>query len=364
MAYPGISFPNIDDQSKCVLCHQELTVETKIRITSFEGYVKGEIEKQAKDAEKQLTELTESLGNAPTTEQLNLYLDSAGIFHETDRTNIIDFCMALENRKNSLLIASNADEISTLPDENTLNYLVECMSSIEQQATAFDEISKSDNRELIIKKSKELEATKWIFQQKENIEKEVERLKIIQKLKEAQNSTNTQPLSLKKSSLADQLITSEYIKRFDNELKSLGASRIKVEVIKTKAQKGHIYHQIKLKGCNTPEKMTDVLSEGEFRIVSLAGFLADVEGRVVNTPFIFDDPISSLDQDFEEATVKRLIKLCSTRQVIVFTHRLSMVTLLEEEAEKTEVDCNVVCLRNENWGVGEPGDTPIFAKKP
>ena len=74
-------------------------------------------------------------------------------------------------------------------------------------------------------------------------------------------------------------------------------------------------------------------------------FLADVQGRPNNTPFIFDDPISSLDQDFEEATVNRLIKLCETRQVIVFTHRLSMLALLEEAIKKAGLEYNVINLR-------------------
>lgn len=154
------------------------------------------------------------------------------------------------------------------------------------------------------------------------------------------------------------------MKRFEKELELLGASRVRVEMVKTKASKGHIFHQIKLKNCCMDVHTADVLSEGEFRVVSLAGFLADVEGRPNNTPFIFDDPISSLDQDYEEATVNRLVKLCETRQVIVFTHRLSMVALLEEALKKAGTDYEVICLRNQNWGIGEPGDTPIFAKKP
>jgi ABC-type transport system involved in cytochrome bd biosynthesis fused ATPase/permease subunit len=81
-------------------------------------------------------------------------------------------------------------------------------------------------------------------------------------------------------------------------------------------------------------KTSDILSEGEFRIVSLAAFLADTEGRGAKTPFIFDDPISSLDQVYEEATAQRLVMLSKTRQVIVFTHRLSLLGLLDKVRRK------------------------------
>lgn len=76
----------------------------------------------------------------------------------------------------------------------------------------------------------------------------------------------------------------------------------------------------------TPEA---ILSEGETRIVALAAFLADTTGSNQLAPFIFDDPISSLDQDFEERVVARLIELSNTRQVIIFTHRLSLIALVE-----------------------------------
>ena len=183
-------------------------------------------------------------------------------------------------------------------------------------------------------------------------------------MEEARRKTNPRDLSIKKSALADVLISPAFIERFKNELKSLGASHINVELIKTRADHGRVYHKIRLMNCVNNVCTTDILSEGEFRIVSLAAFLADVEGHAHNTPFIFDDPISSLDQDFEEATVRRLIALCNSRQVIVFTHRLSLLALLEEAAKSADVEPRVICLRSESWGTGEPGETPIFAKKP
>lgn len=104
----------------------------------------------------------------------------------------------------------------------------------------------------------------------------------------------------------------------------------------------------------------EVLSEGERRIISLAAFLADVTGRDGGTPFIFDDPISSLDQTWEERTVDRLVTLSASRQVIVFTHRLSLLGLITEKAE----DLATIHIRREPWGTGEPGEIPLAAKKP
>ena len=116
-------------------------------------------------------------------------------------------------------------------------------------------------------------------------------------------------LSKKKSLLADDLITNAYVNRFKNELSLLKAGHLPVELKKTRADVGHVYHQIFLKNIRAPGvKTIDILSEGEFRIISLAAFLADSEGRGAKTPFVFDDPISSLDQPYEEATARRLTR--------------------------------------------------------
>jgi hypothetical protein len=135
-------------------------------------------------------------------------------------------------------------------------------------------------------------------------------------------------------------------------------------MVQTRTTKGHVYHQLKLIGAKLAAPMSEVLSEGERRIVSLAAFLADVGGIETNSPFVFDDPISSLDQEYEEWVVARLALLAQKRQLIVFTHRLSLLTLLEEELEAAGISHRVTALQREPWGAGEPGDTPFPARKP
>jgi hypothetical protein len=88
-------------------------------------------------------------------------------------------------------------------------------------------------------------------------------------------------------------------------------------------------------------------------------------------PFIFDDPISSLDQDFEEAVVSRLVSLARTRQVIIFTHRLSLVTLLESAVKKLkehpdipDVTFDVKTLRRLDKVSGVLAGTSVRDSKP
>ena len=70
-------------------------------------------------------------------------------------------------------------------------------------------------------------------------------------------------------------------------------------------------------------------------------------------------PDSSETQEYEEKTIDRLISLSADRQVIVFTHRLSLVGIINDKA-----NTETIAIRHEHWGAGQPGEIPIFGKKP
>ena len=364
LAYPDKTFPYTQGDSKCVLCQQPLTSEAQVRLNDFESFIKDSLNNQAKIAGTHYFGLLKAIKEIPNESILSLHFNSIGIFSDEEKQTIIDFCVALKQRSESINSATSLDQLATLPSDELLKSFDEAAIAKEQQASEFQRLAQMENRDELKNIVVELEARKWLNRNKSVIEENVSKMKITTKFVDAIALTNTQAITTKKSSLSNELITTEYIKRFQKELKELGGSRLSVDLIKTKAQRGHVFHQVKLRDCPSDIKTSEVLSEGEFRIVSLAGFLADVESGSDSTPFVFDDPISSLDQLFEEATVKRIAKLSLTRQVIVFTHRLSFVTLLEEAAKKAGIESNVTWLKAESWGTGEPGETPLFAKKP
>jgi len=88
------------------------------------------------------------------------------------------------------------------------------------------------------------------------------------------------------------------------------------------------------------------------------------QAKTYSTPFVFDDPISSLDHNYEEAVVQRLCAIASGRQVIIFTHRLSLLAMVQDYAKKVSIKPEIICIREEPWGTGEPGKTPLQAQKP
>ena len=365
LVHPGTLFPNTSDDARCVLCHQPLSEESRLRFRDFEMFVKGNLEQDASTSEKELAERTKGLIAPPLGDELNLILDSIELSNEQFRTQIEGYCNGLESRRQSLIRADEMAEISSLPLDSNIDFLYDYILAFENKVASYNEDAKGEIREALLQETKELEAQHWLMHQVESIRTEVIRLKALNAMEKAKKLTATTALSTKKSEISNELLTSAYVERFGMELQLLGAKHIRVSIVKTGAKKGHVYHQIKFTdSVQDGVSISSVLSEGESRIVSLAAFLADVESRASDTPFVFDDPISSLDQRFEEATVSRLIQLCENRQVIVFTHRLSMVAMLEEAAKSQGVESQIVSIRHEHWGVGEPSDTPIFAKKP
>jgi len=74
----------------------------------------------------------------------------------------------------------------------------------------------------------------------------------------------------------------------------------------------------------------DVLSEGEHRCIAIAAFLAELATTESRSAIVFDDPVSSLDHLHREALASRFAAEGNRRQMIVFTHDIAFLFLLNE----------------------------------
>ena len=50
-----------------------------------------------------------------------------------------------------------------------------------------------------------------------------------------------------KGELAEALITNAFVRRFNKELKALGASKVSVELVKSNTKKGKVLHRLQLR---------------------------------------------------------------------------------------------------------------------
>lgn len=367
VAYKEQNFPVITDDSVCVLCHQSLSNEAKNRLQSFENYVKSETQKEATAARKKVKQALKALEDPPCPQDLKTQIDAAGIEDKEIITKINHTFTIFRERKDKLISVTSEnglkamDELTTMPQQPTwINDVENILNNYDKLANKYLEDANQGDQVNLKNQLKNLQAKKWLSEQKQAIQKEIQLHKTQKTLKDAKNLTDTTALSKKKGELSEELITKKFVKRFNNELNGLGAKKIRAKLVKTGTKKGRLLHKLQLDGASH-YPLREVLSEGETRIISIASFLADVTGRNDKPPLVFDDPISSLDQNYEEAVVQRLCDLSKERQVIIFTHRLPLLALILEKAKATS-EIKTVYINAEEWGTGEPIGIPLFAK--
>jgi len=86
---------------------------------------------------------------------------------------------------------------------------------------------------------------------------------------------------------------------------------------------------------NPDEPVGKILSEGEHRCVALAAFLSELSTLDTPSGIVFDDPVSSLDHIHRDRVAERLAIESLNRQVVVFTHDIAFLVLLEEACRET-----------------------------
>lgn len=350
-AYHGQEFPVTTDGARCVLCQQELVAEGADRLRSFEAFVTAGLETAAKTAESSSASLIANVVQMPSIEDWITRLTQLQFDEATAR----DWYDTLKTRRAQIVKCTAVENVSVFDWTSIDQALKKRAADLLSEKASLTQLQQDGQRQQLEKRLKQLRALQWLSQNRAAIISERERLVAVDLLDKATKLTATNSLTAKRNELGRTELDAGYQARFDAELRALGGKRLPV-VPQSKAQgKGVITFGLALVGARAGYTPESVLSEGETRIVALAAFLADTTGSNQLAPFIFDDPISSLDQDFEEKVVARLVELAKTRQVIIFTHRLSLIALVEavikkhsENPANQKIEHTVLSLRRLN----------------
>lgn len=360
IVYTQNAYPFLGNEARCILCHQILDNDAKKRMTSFEEFVKGETEKAYSAAQNLLQEKYDSLPVILDIDTWKIKFTAVGMLDESF-ISLFNKCLIKLQENSTLLL--DGKEIENNVDFNEIYSKLDIIKSVYQKhAENFRKDAEQQNRDELIKEENLLKAKKWLSENKNTIVSEIVRLKEIKLLNKHKTEANTSALSIKKSELANELITEEFGKRFEEELKLLG-SKVNVSFVKSNVKKGNVTHKIILNDLKKRSSLNEILSEGEYKIVALAAFLADVTGRTGSLPFIFDDPITSLDHEYERKVAERIITLAKERQVIVFTHRLTFLCLLQDCAKTQNVDSLPIAINSRSFGKGDPSSIPLYGQK-
>lgn len=335
-AYSENDFPNTGDDARCVLCQQELEQDAAMRLRRFEAFVQDRTQQEAGTAKQALDQhrnelIDKAVQQKKLLEEYSFLADELGNVELA--AGIRGYFVRAKWRLRAML-KSNADVALSLPDLAEAG-IEPAIAALETRAVGILADDQSDERKKLRLELAELKDRQWLSGVKNDVIAEIARLKSIATLETAIRDTRPNTITAKNTSLSEALITERLRARFAQEINHLNLAGLAVELTQAGSQRG--VSRFKISSIQkSSQNVGEILSEGEYRCVALAGFMAELATSNSGSGIIFDDPVSSLDHLHRESIAKRLAEAGRTRQVIVFTHDLPFLFLLRNAC--TQVD--------------------------
>ena len=362
-AYPEKAFPMTEDRARCVLCLQELQPEAAARLNSFEAFVKDESKRREEASQKSYTDILTALGaaNMPDTERdalvalLENELGDAALAAETGSGITGAVARLIHIRDKHQNESAPVPPLPVLP----VIRLRALSADLQQRATGLLADDGSEERKKLIAERDELADREWFAGIKEDVIAEMGRRLEIAVLQKAAKDTSTNRVTAKSAEIAEALVTNALRAQFAKEVDRLGVAGLAIELRQEKTTQGVPLFRVGL--IKKPDaKVGAILSEGEHRCVALAAFLAEMSTTASRSCIVFDDPVSSLDHMHREAVAKRLAAEGEDRQIVVFTHDISFLLLMNEEcrAAGTHITFRSINRGTEFAGFCEPNPPP------
>jgi hypothetical protein len=366
-SHAGKAFPHIGPESACPLCQNVLGETGSQRLEAFNKFVQQEAEK----AEKAARAIAVEAFNAMRGTSLNLLID-AGLTAELEETDaaLLGHCQGLQKslieRQASAVKACGPDGDFSLigglsDDPHAL--LIEIAEKYKGDAKALEDANDEKAKAEMVAEQAELDARIRLSELMEAALDVIQKQILIQKLDTCSTKASaTTGISKKSTELSNSVATQEVVAALNNELKALDVHELKA-VMKAETQKGKTQYKLVLE---TPGGLAakDILSEGEQRAIAIAAFLAEVSLGKGLGGVVFDDPVSSLDHRRRWHVAKRLAREALTRQVLVFTHDIYFLCILQQHAADLGLELDPQCIRKSATGFGVQSERVPFDAMP
>lgn len=364
-ANPDRVFPDFRAEADvCVLCQQPLTDTAVKRFVTFEDFIKSD----AKAKEQRAT----AARNQKRSMLSACVMPLARIrdFVRVISDELVCPIQAGAVRK-SLLVARRRVQMTLRGWGNRPDFvafpsadLATVVSNLQARRSQLMADDASPERAALVKRYEELSDRIKFAPFISDLELEIERRKKTADLQNAKKDARKRPVTDKNKELSDRLVTNKMRGRFMREIQALKIGSMPIELKKIRDSSAVSYFQVVL--VDYPKApIGDILSEGEYRCVALAGFLAELATAHDQSPILFDDPMSSLDHIHRDQVAKRLVEESKCRQVIIFTHDLTFLWALRREAEIQDCQDGIsfqhVMVRSNKPGFIE-ADLPLKGK--
>ena len=207
------------------------------------------------------------------------------------------------------------------------------------------------DKDVLIKLKKEkaeLESLKIANSRLSEITKRIDYLKNLDNFESMMKELDHTAISKKGTEIINESLKENFLKEVSVELRKLGGEKIPL-LVNSSTKDGRPIFQLRLEGANIPKgyKLDSILSEGEQKIASLAGLLAELNTAKHNNGIIFDDPVTSLDHQFRNKIAKRLVEEAIVRQIVLFTHDIAFLFDLQYFARKLNVPVHMQNIRKD-----------------
>ena len=350
----GQFFAETKEGELCVLCAQPLSPQAAARVRTLEDFVKAELQTKAANLRKQLNAALDEFNRLPLQQQGDdaLLQELAG-----DNSDAVLGSEALLVNGREILRqiqvyhATGEATLEQATIQTVPAALIQVISILHQRSVEFQSAGTASALSALQAELAQLDASAKLASQTEQVKKEAARLARRELLEKAKKF-NTRAVSGLSKRLTTQYVSEALCERFGTEVVQLGLTHLDVHLSPSEAQKGRLFHRLILKA-KQDAPLREVVSEGEFRCLALAAFLAESGGST--SGLLFDDPVSSLDHTWRERIACRLAKEARVRQVVVFTHDIVFHFALREAAESAGIKVPITeqCVeRRGNFGAG------------
>lgn len=351
----GNSFPPVAGEY-CPTCIQPITESSAEKLQVFNDYLKDKTQNQANIAkvvfDQGLVKLQQLSFDLIAHDGVLKWIEN---HNSKINLNLINLNDALQIRCNNALGKKPKFQLTEL--------IINGLEWLKQQSITFkqkeqdvkDDATKSTTIKKLEGQILEIESRNKITENKTLIQSEIYRLQKLTLLGNLVKSAKINSITRKVKEIAELGSVGKLQATFLDELKKLNFKHLKVETFTT-GKAGQSMLRLKLSNNNT--KIPDIASEGEQKCIALAGFLAELIVDNRKSAVVFDDPVNSLDHLWREKFAKRIVEETQVRQVIVLTHDLPFLKLLEDIANNQQVKINICAIRRHGLEAGYPMDEP------
>lgn len=356
LAYPNQEFPVFVEGSRCVLCQQTLDEDARARFNNFKQFMLDDAEQKLAKARTNLAAKVRVFETADIVSPQS-HSETLKEIGELDRelAGVLSAIVTgLPRRYEAIADALKTDNWDTVPEIPScdLSTLVRIENAQEAKAKKFESMEETEEQSRVRSECAELSQRKLLSKHLEKILDQIDILKRDVRLDSALRELGTSRITSKSSRLMQMVATEALRKGLREEMAALGIESIQVS-LDPSGGKGIAFHQLKLPTfAKSKSNLSDVLSEGEQRIVAIASFLAELNTAPSGCGIIFDDPVSSLDHRYRRKLAARLVGEAKKRQVVIFTHDMLFLQRLYRIAGMEQVSLVAQQIERSKTAIG------------